>query len=91
MYPSELAAINGMPMDYRLDELGVVPVRWAETMADVVADRPLCSGTVRLTNASKTRGVGNGVVSSIAAAVLSWSSISSAPHLLSDVVETEVE
>lgn len=68
--PSELAAINGMPTDYQLDGLGeVVPLRYAASMADVLADVELASASVRVTNADKVRGVGNGVVSSIARAL----------------------
>ena len=71
MKPSEMAAINGMPADYRLDTLEqTVSAAWAESMDDVVAHRPLRTVSVRLTNADKVRGVGNGVVSSIAAAIL---------------------
>lgn len=67
MKPSEMAAIQGMPPTYRLDELGAVEMRWAGSIAAVVASKPLHTTTVSVTAANKVRGVGNGVVSSIAA------------------------
>ena len=69
MKPSELAAINGMPADYRLDALKTVDLSFAPSITAVVAGEPMRTTTVALTVANKVRGVGNGVVSSIAAQI----------------------
>ena len=65
--PSELAALQGFGRSYRIDELTVVDLRYWDTVAAFTGSALPHRTTVRLTNADKVRGVGNSVVSSIAA------------------------
>lgn len=68
--PSELAAIQGFPATYRIDDLSSIELEYYN---DLALGTKMTS-TVKLTRANQVRGIGNSVVPLIAKAILSSTS-----------------
>lgn len=72
MKPSELAAIQSFSTHFKIDECDLAASQtfsFYTSLPDATASRNLKSETVRLSMANRVRGVGNAVVSNIAAAM----------------------